>query len=341
MSLTPPSSGGAVTPWQGRRSSFRIVARTRLLAPRPLGLADRFVDKADITVDVVAGLVREQFPGWADLPLRPVDVDGWDNTSFRLGDDLLVRLPSHDRYVPGVEKEHRWLPVLAPQLPLPIPLPVARGEPSTAFPRLWSVYRWIDGEPAGSTPPADRVAFAVDVAAFLAALQRVDASGGPAAGAHSFGRGGPLRSFDAHTREAIAKLGAAVDGHGAAAVWDAALEATCASAPVWVHGDVAANNLLVRDGRLAAVIDFGTAAVGDPACDTVLAWTFFDGASRVAFRDRLPVDRSVWVRGRGWAVWKALVTLAWNPQRVPAFTEECRRVLADVVAEHRAEASGG
>lgn len=296
------------------------------------------MDKADITVGVVVALLREQFPRWADLPLRPVDVDGWDNTSFRLGDDLLVRLPSHDRYVPGVEKEHRWLPVLAPRLPLPIPLPVAKGEPSREFPRIWSVYRWIDGEPAGRTPPTDRVAFAVDVAAFLEALQRVDASDGPVAGEHSFGRGGPLLALDAQTREALAELGAAVDGSGVSAVWEAALEATGASAPVWVHGDVAPDNLLVRGGRLAAVIDFGTAAVGDPACDTVLAWTFLDGASRAAFRDRLPVDPSAWVRGRGWAAWKALVTLAWSPLRSPSSSQACRRVLTDLVAEHRAEA---
>jgi aminoglycoside phosphotransferase (APT) family kinase protein len=298
------------------------------------------VDKADITVDVVVALLRDQFPQWADLYVRPVDVDGNDNTSFRLGDDLLVRLPSHERYVLGVEKEHRWLPVLAKELPLPIPQPVAKGEPADrVFPRVWSVYRWLDGETAGVDPPRDRVTFAVDVAAFLEALYRIDASGGPAAGEQSFWRGAPLTRYDRQTRKAIADLGDAIDIEAATSVWDAALAAPYTEEPVWVHGDVAQNNLLVRDGRLSALIDFGTSAVGDPACDTVLAWTFLDGASREAFRERLPVDRDTWVRGRGWAIWKALITLAWNADAHSPFTDECQRVLADVIAEHQAEAT--
>ena len=297
------------------------------------------VEKADITVDVVVALVREQFPRWADLRVRPVDVDGWDNTSFRLGNELLVRLPSHERYVLGVEKEHRWLPVLAKQLPLPIPQPVAKGEPSGVFPRVWSVYRWLDGETAGTNPPADRVAFAVDVAAFLDALYRIDATGGPAAGEQSFWRGAPLNRYDRQTRKAIADLGDAIDGDAATSVWDAALGAPCVKGPVWVHGDVAQNNLLVRDGRLSAVIDFGTSAVGDPACDAVLAWTFLEGESRDAFREGLPVDHDTWVRGRGWAIWKALITLAWNTQAPHTFVQECTRVVADVISEHQAEAN--
>ena len=298
------------------------------------------MDKVDITVDVVVALLREQFPQWAHLPVWPVDVDGNDNTSFRLGDELLVRLPSHERYVLGVEKEHRWLPVLAKQLPLPIPLPVAKGEPSNGvFPRVWSVYRWLDGETAGVKPPADRAAFAVDVAVFLDALYRIDATGGPAAGEQSFWRGAPLSRYDRQSRKAIADLGDAIDANAATSVWDAALGAPYLKEPVWVHGDVAQDNLLVRDGLLSAVIDFGTSAVGDPACDTVLAWTFLDGESREAFRERLPVDHDTWVRGRGWAIWKALITLAWNPLAHPTFTRECERVLADVIAEHQAEAT--
>lgn len=298
------------------------------------------MNKEGITVDVVTALLREQFPKWADLPVRPVDVDGNDNTSFRLGDELLVRLPSHERYVLGVEKEHRWLPVLASQLPLPIPRPVAKGKPSKGvFPRIWSVYRWLEGETAGVAPLSDRTAFAADVADFLAALYRIDASGGPAGGEQSFGRGAPLDRYDRQTRKAIADLGRGVAADAATAVWDAALSVPSTHAPVWVHGDVAQNNLLVSNGRLSGVIDFGTSAVGDPACDTVLAWTFLDGVSRQVFRDRLPVDDNTWVRGRGWALWKALITMAWNPDANPAFTAECRRVVADVLAEHEQEVS--
>ena len=298
------------------------------------------MNKQDITVEVVVALLREQFPHWAALPVRPVAVDGNDNTSFRLGDELLVRLPSHDRYVLGVEKEHRWLPILGPQLPLPIPQVVAKGEPSDGiFPRVWSVYGWLDGEIAGLDPPTDRTSFAVDVADFLSVLYSLDAADGPEAGEQSFWRGAPLDHYDDQTRVAIADLGDAVPADAATAVWDAALRAPYLREPVWVHGDVAANNLLVRDGRLCGVIDFGTSAAGDPSCDTVLAWTFLHGESRQAFRDRLPVDHDTWVRGRGWALWKALITLAWKPEADPAFSRECTRVLADVIAEHEAEAS--
>lgn len=294
------------------------------------------MDKADITVDVVIALLEQQYPQWAHLPVRSVDVDGNDNTSFRLGDELLVRLPSHERYVLGVEKEHRWLPVLAPQLPLPIPRPIAKGDPSDGvFPRIWSIYGWLDGDVVGLHPPSDAVRFAIDVASFLAALYRIDATTGPPAGEQSFWRGASLIRYDGQTRKAIADLGETIDADAASSVWEAALAATWKNEPVWVHGDVAQNNLLVRDGRLSAVIDFGTSAVGDPACDTVLAWTFLDGDGRQAFRDHLPVDDDTWVRGRGWAIWKALITLAWNPDPESRFTRECARVLTDVISEHR------
>lgn len=238
-------------------------------------LSDRdSVDKKDITVDVVAELLRDQFPQWAGLPLRPVDVDGNDNASFRLGEDLFVRLPSHERYVAGVEKEHRWLPVLAPQLPVLIPEPVAKGGPKDGvFPRIWSIYRWIDGEVAAVDRPADLVSFAVDVADFLAALYRIDAHDGPPAGEQNFHRGARLDHYDDQTRRAIIDLGDAIDPDAATAVWDAAVNSRFTHTPVWVHGDVAQNNLLVQNGRLHAVIDFGTSGVGDPSCDTVLAWT--------------------------------------------------------------------
>jgi aminoglycoside phosphotransferase (APT) family kinase protein len=295
------------------------------------------VEKKDVTVDVVVALLRDQFPQWADLPVRPVDVDGAVNSSFRLGDELVVRLPS--QHVLDAEKEHRWLPTLAKQLPMPIPEPVAKGWPSSVFPRVWSIYRWLEGDTADHTPQEDRVTFALDVAAFLGALYRIDARGGPAAGEHSFWRGGPLTHYDQETRNAIADLGDAIDTSAATSVWDAAMDVPYTKEPVWVHGDVAPGNLLVREGRLSAVIDFGASAVGDPACDTVLAWTFLDGESRRAFRQHLPVDHDTWVRGRGWAIWWALYILAWYPDVNPPYTRQCQRVLADIIAEHRAGAS--
>lgn len=266
--------------------------------------------KQDIRPELVARLIAQQFPEWAHLPVTRVEHDGWDNTTLRLGDELSVRLPSADHYVAQVDKEHRWLPVLSPQLPVPIPQPVARGEPALGFPRPWSVYRWLPGEVATVERVADLKLFSADLADFLAALYGIDAAGGPPAGAHSFFRGGPLATYDAETREATALLDGVIDAHDATATWDAALAASWNERPVWVHGDIVASNLLVADRRLVAVIDFGCCAVGDPACDLAIAWTFFDAESRRVFRERVPVDDGTWTRGRGWALWKALITLA-------------------------------
>ena len=271
------------------------------------------MEKQDIGPELVGRLIAQQFPEWAHLPVRRVEHDGWDNTTFRLGEQLAVRLPSADRYVPQVEKEHRWLPVIAPQLPLPIPKPVARGEPALGFPRPWSVYRWLPGEVATVSRVRDLPRLAADLADFLSALHRIDATDGPRAGAHSFFRGGPLATYDAETRAAIASLDAAIDRRGATETWEAALAASPDERPLWVHGDISASNLLVGDGRLAAVIDFGCCAVGDPACDLAIAWTFLDAESRGVFRERLLVDDGTWNRGRGWALWKALITLAKDP----------------------------
>jgi aminoglycoside phosphotransferase (APT) family kinase protein len=267
------------------------------------------VDKADITADVVTGLVASQFPQWADLAVVPVALDGWDNTTFRLGDELSVRLPSADGYVAQVEKEHRWLPYLSPWLPLPIPEPIAIGEPSRAFPRPWSVYRWIEGSPAGHDNIADETQFASDLARFLIALQNIDAADGPPPGPHSSWRGGSLVTYDEQTRHSIEALGDSIDPDAVTEAWELALRSTWDRSPVWVHGDIAPSNLLVADGALCAVIDFGCAAVGDPACDLVMAWTYFDGNARETFRTALHLSPATWARARGWALWKALITL--------------------------------
>jgi aminoglycoside phosphotransferase (APT) family kinase protein len=268
------------------------------------------VEKAAITPALVTRLVAMQFPQWAHLPVTPVDLDGHDNTTFRLGDELSVRLPSDDAYVPQVDKEHRWLPILALQLPLPIPEPLARGAPVPSFPRPWSVYRWRAGEIATAEHVGDDVQFAADLAGFLTALYTIDAIGGPRAGAHSFFRGSRLAVLDADARQAIAVLADELDVEAATAVWEAALATIWERPPVWVHGDVTNSNLLVQDGRLSAVLDFGCSAVGDPACDLAITWTYFHGDSREAFRHGLALDEGTWARGRGWALWKALITRA-------------------------------
>lgn len=260
--------------------------------------------RAGIDAALVRRLLAEQHPQWADLSVAPVPHDGHDNRTYRLGDELTVRLPTDDAYVPSVGKEHRWLPLLAPHLPVEVPEPVALGEPSAAFPRPWSVRRWIPGETLDRAA-VDHGPLARDLADALVALQSVGAAEGPGAGPETFHRGGTLMAYDAEVREAAILLGVVADP-----VRESALASRWARPPVWFHGDVAVGNLLVRDGRLCAFIDFGTFGTGDPACDLVVAWTLLDDGPRATFRERVGLDEDTWARARGWALWKALVTLA-------------------------------
>ena len=292
--------------------------------------------KADITADLVSQLIADQFPQWAVLPVLPVEADGVDNTTFRLGQTMSVRLPSSDAYVEQVYKEHRWLPVLAAQLPLPIPEPLAKGVPGNGFPRPWSVYRWIDGDPATAEGVADMPGFAADLADFLVALYQIDPAGGPGPGTHNFFRGGPVAVYDGETQDALAALQGQIDTALAAEVWQAALRAGRQEPPVWFHGDAQPGNLLVRDGKLSAVIDFGTSGVGDPACDTTIAWTFLSGESSRIFKQRLPFDEATWARGRGWAIWKAMIVLVEALKDDPEDAVYTKGVIEAILADHTA-----
>ena len=301
----------------------------------------------EIDVHLVRALVDQQFPLWADLPVTSVRLGGNDNRTFRLGGQLLVRLPSDGTYAAAVAKEQRWLPVLAAGLPLPIPAPVAAGAPGLGYRHPWSVYRWIEGRTAAEGPIEDLGEFAGVLARFLVALQDVDPTGGPPPGAHNFFRGGDLGVYAAETAAAIGALGQDIDGPAARAVWDSAMASRWTADPVWLHGDVAAGNLLVRDGRLSAVIDFGGTAVGDPACDLVIAWTLLSGTSRQVFRAARAVDADSWARGRGWALWKALITLVGLRSTDPVGPSDAaaaavpRHVIAEVLADHRREHRSG
>jgi aminoglycoside phosphotransferase (APT) family kinase protein len=291
--------------------------------------------RVDINISHVRQLVASQFPQWADLPIRAVEVSGRDNRTFRLGEHMSVRLPSAERYAAQVKKEHRWLPKLAPLLPLQIPIPLAMGVPADGYPWHWSVYRWLEGKSATIERIAGLPQFAITLAQFLVALQRINPAGGPPPGPHNFFRGGPLTVYDSETWDTIAALNGEIDADAASAVWEAALKATWHGSPVWVHGDVSAGNLLVRGGRLSAVVDFGSSGVGDPACDTVIAWTLLSGESREAFRSALPVDGATWARGRGWALWKGLITLAEHINTNPLEAGWARRGIDEVLADHK------
>ncbi len=255
----------------------------------------------------MAKLIKEQFPEWAHLEIKPVKVSGHDNRTFHLGNDMSVRLPSAPGYVPQVEKEQKWLPFLAKKLAFPIPTPVAKGTPNDDYPFPWSIYKWLDGETVTRDNVVDLNQFAADLGGFLIELQSIDASSGPLAGAHNFYRGAHLSVYDDETRNAIESNLDVFDETVLTGLWNLALASKWELEPVWLHGDIAPGNLLVQDGKLSAVIDFGILGVGDPSCDAAMAWTFFDHESRTVFKDVLKMDEGTWNRARGWAMWKALI----------------------------------
>jgi len=288
----------------------------------------------EISVSLVRQLVATQFPQWANFEIRPVEFDGHDNRTFHLGDEMSVRMPSHERYVGHVSSEQKWLPKLSQHLPLPIPEPVGVGKPGPDYPWPWTVNRWVQGDNASLDNIYDLNEFAKDLAGFLNALQAVDAADAPKPGKDNFYRGGQLSMYDSEARECIEALSNVIDTSAAKTVWDLALEATWKHAPVWIHGDIAVGNLLVRNGKLCAVIDFGQLAAGDPSCDTTIAWTLFSDSSKEVFQAEFNVDDATWARGRGWALWKALLGLKAHRANNPQNAVIAKEVILNILAEH-------
>ncbi len=281
-------------------------------------------------------LVAAQLPAWAALPLEAVRSAGTDHALFRLGDDMVVRMPRIPSAAAQVEKERAWLPRLEPRLPLEIPVPLAMGEPGEGYPWRWSVCRWIDGEIATEGRIADPRRMAAELARFLVALRGADATGGPGPADDNAHRGAPLATRDGEARKAIADLRGTIDAAAATAAWNAALEVRpWSGAPVWVHGDLHPLNLLAKGGRLVAVLDFGLLGVGDPACDVMAAWTCLPPLARDAFRAALAVDDATWARGRGWALWSGLVALPYYRDTNPALAAVARASIATVLADRR------
>lgn len=298
-------------------------------------------DELDIDEALVGRLVAEQFPRWAGLPVTRVASAGTDNAMYRLGDDLVVRLPRLPGGADQIEKEQRWLPHLAPHLPLAVPAPLAQGEPGAGYELPWGVYTWLDGDNAYDVPLAEPASAAEQLGRFTAALRAVDATGGPP----SF-RGGPVARHDAYVRGAIRDLSAVglLDAALATAVWEDTLRLPpWDGAPVWLHADLLPGNLLTCAGRLTAVIDFGGLGVGDPAADTLAAWAVFDAGDREVFRAAAGVDDATWARGRGWALCFGVMAEHHYGDRCgngtnPVLAAVGRRAVGEVLAEYSAGA---
>lgn len=298
--------------------------------------ADEVATDASLARRLIAG----QFPHWSSLPIEPVHSAGTDNTIYRLGADMAVRLPRRPGADGQVEKEHRWLPGFAPRLPLAIPVPLAMGMPAEGYPYHWSVCRWLEGENAVIEPVTDLNQAATQLARFITALQNIDPAGGPPPGPHNSFRGVPLATRDAQTRAAIAELDGVLDTGAVTAAWETTLQAPAwDGTPVWLHGDLHPGNLLVQQGRLSAVIDFGCLGLGDPACELMAGWTLLTRETRPLFRAALVVDDATWARGRGWALSVALIALPYYLNTNPVLVGISRRAIDDVLADYGHDAS--
>jgi aminoglycoside phosphotransferase (APT) family kinase protein len=289
----------------------------------------RHSDEVLVHEGLVRRLLRAQLPAWADQPLRRVEPSGTDHTLYRVGDDLVARFPAVEYATKQVIREARWVPFLAPQVPLELSTPVALGEPGEGYPWAWSVVRWIEGERA-TRANLDLSRAAVDLAAFIRALHACDPTGGPEPGQTTAFRGMPLSIWDGRLDEWIAKLDgvpgmadavAAFEEGRAAPAWD--------RPPVWLHGDLT-GNLIVRDGRLVGAIDSGY-AVGDPACDLMPGWTLFRGEDRRRFFDEVGLDEATILRSRAWAIGPALI--GWSYYRdVPHLWQNARSAIEGALA---------
>lgn len=271
-----------------------------------------------VAIGQVRALIEEQFPAWSDLPIVSLPLSGTDNALFRLGDSLTARLPRAPWAVGQVTTDATWLPRLAPHLPVPVPVPVAVGCPGGDYPWPWTVVPWLHGR--NPETGQDLVDLAVDLAGFVRAMITIDPMGGPVK--EGIQRGVPLVRRDELTRRSIAVLGNRIDGRAVTAAWDEAMAADeWPGPPVWLHGDLLAGNLLVQQGRLTGVIDFGGLGRGDPAVEVRPGWNLFDARARAAYREALGLDEATWVRG--WA-WMLSISLYWLADLWDCISEEDR-----------------
>ncbi len=286
-------------------------------------------DEIDIDAALVKRLLDQQFPRWANLSIRPIESAGTDNAIFRLGSFMCVRMPRIENAAKNIEKEHEWLPKLAMNLSLPIPVPLERGEPNDIYPWHWSVGRWLEGDNAAIEPIVDLEHAAIELAQFLIALKKINPVGGPL----SY-RAGPLITQNSEARAAIRSLQGVIDTEVITAIWDECLKAPVWNKPpVWTHGDLLPTNLLVQKGQLSAIIDFDLMGVGDPACDLIVAWSTLSRDSRKLFRSVLAADDAMWMRGRGWALSIALIIIPYYQITNPGLTAIAHRIINEILTD--------
>ena len=303
-------------------------------------------DELTINVNLVRSLVDNDFPEFAELPLSRLYASGSTNVQFRLGDDLLVRLPRLANGSAALENEHRWTSAIGSKLPVAVPEIVGMGRPAFGYSESWSIFRWLEGElPKACNPGepvnSERSQLAVDLAEVIVALRKIDVPQAALSDAQLRNyRGRSLAEHDKQMRHNIEECksiaGLDLNLDAALVVWEKALRlpgASEADPDQWYHCDLVAENLLLTNGRLTGVLDFGGLGIGDPTIDLHGAWELFDQPAREVFRTQLGVDEPMWLRGRAWALAVAIITFSyyWTtmPGRINDRLAMARSVLSD------------
>ena len=287
-------------------------------------------DEVDINALLVKQLVSKQFPCWTKLSIKSVESAGTSNAIYRLGDDMSVRLPRIPSAVDSVNTEFVWLPKLASCLPLPVPTPLVIGKPSEDYPWHWTICQWVEGHNPVEGQLAEPLIFATDLAKFILALHEINLPDGPPSE-----RGKPLIVQDEEARIAIDALHGKIDTNAALVAWEEALRVPqWDGRPVWIHGDLMPGNLLIKNNRLSAVIDFSCLGVGDPAIDLIIAWNLLPAHSREIFRRELHVNDATWARGRGWALSMALIQLPYYEHTNPVMAANARDTINEVLSSN-------
>lgn len=285
------------------------------------------------TLDLARKLIAEQFPEYSHLPITDVEKQGHDNCTYRLGRNMLIRMPTAKTYALKVSKEQELLPQLAKRLNVNIPAPIKMGNPSADYPYPFSIYQWLSGKSINLLTLTDqeKEQLAFDLAKFLKELQTIPDVEGPKPNQHNWWRGDHVSVYDKGAREQIAELAEIIDASKALALWDKACAARWNKAPIWIHGDFAIGNILMDGGKLSAVIDFGGAAVGDPACDLVIAWTYLSGKAREIFISEMDMDADTWLRARAWALWKATFELCQRADKRSSEAEMQQKIILNIL----------
>lgn len=286
-----------------------------------------------ITSDLARKLIAEQFPEYTHLPITSVEKQGNDNRTYRLGPDMLIRMPTAESYALKVPKEQDLLPKLAPHLTVNIPVPIKMGAATQDYPYPFSIYKWLEGRSINLLVLDDDVVeqLAFDLAKFLKELQSIHNVEGPLPGQHNWWRGDHISVYDKGARSQIAELSTVINGDKAIDLWERACKTKWDKSPVWIHGDFAIGNMLLLDGKLSAIIDFGGIALGDPACDLVIAWTFLKDSARDIFIREMALDEDTWLRAKAWALWKATFELCQIVDKNSPEGIIQKRIIGDVI----------